>query len=166
MAELNDVRGDINTMKSDIAEVKAECVKAKSDIAVVKAAQTKSDAKVNKLKTTDGHIQSSAETMQLDIDQLNDDFQSKLDLIADLDVDLDRLERESRKSTMRIFGLSEESGERKEDAKRIVAEKVLKVACEKENWSLDDLLRAYRVGEANENQPRIMIVSFRYSDDK
>ena len=44
-------------------------------------------------------------------------------LIADMDVELDRVKRENRKFTMRLFVLAEELDERNLDAKRIVTEK-------------------------------------------
>ena len=67
---------------------------------------------------------------------------------------------------MRIFGLAERVNERKDDAKHIVTENVSNVACSEEDWPPDDLQRAYRVGEANGDQSRIMLATFRYSDDK
>ena len=43
---------------------------------------------------------------------------------------------------------------------------MLKVACNEEDWSPDDMQRAYRAGNADSTQPRMIIVTFRYSDDK
>ena len=39
-------------------------------------------------------MQGVTETLQLDIDQLHETFETKLDLIADLDDELDSLDRE------------------------------------------------------------------------
>ena len=86
--------------------------------------------------------------------------------MTDLEDQIDRLERESRKSTMRIFGLTEKEGETSSDAKQVVIDNVLKVVCSEEDWSPDDMQRAYRAGNADSTQPRMMIVTFRYSDDK
>ena len=133
---------------------------------MVKRNQAETDKHVNRLKSNIKALQDEKETLQLDIDQLHEDFENKLDMIADMDNDLDMLERESRKATIRIFGLAEELNESRENAKRIVTDNVLKVACEGEDWNPDDLQRAYRVGESRDDQPRIMIATFRYSDDK
>ena len=64
---------------------------------------------------------------------------------------------------MRVFGLQEEDYE---DSKALVTEKVLKLACPDQDWEPDDLQRAFRAGEPTEDQPRMIVVSFRYSDDK
>ena len=102
--------------------------------------------------------------MQLDIDNLNERFESKLELLDDLARNVEHLERESRKSTMSVFGLPE--NENHEVLKALVAEKVLKAACPEEDWEPDDMIRAFRAGKATEDQPRMVIVTFRYSDDK
>ena len=62
------------------------------------------------------NIQNENETMQLDIDHLNDNFEEKLTLMTDLKNQIDRLERESRKSTMRIFGTTEKEVETRSKA--------------------------------------------------
>ena len=166
LAEINDVKTNIDVMKNDFSEVKSECLKIKSDIDVVKSAQAKTDKQVKSLKTSMNNIQGVTETLQLDIDQMHENFETKVDLLADIEDELDRLDRENRKATMRIFGLPETINERSVDAKNIVTENVLKVACNDEEWSPDDLQSAFRVGESNDDQPRIMMATFRYADDK
>ena len=164
--QINEVKADLSVMKSEIEIVKSECRQTRSDVQAVKAAQQKTDETVISLRKEIKNLRDEKETLQLDIDQLHEDFETKIDIIADMDDELDRLDRESRKATMRIFGLEEEVGEQKEDAKRIVTDKVLKVACAEEDWTPDDLQKAYRVGQRSDDKPRIMIATFRYSDDK
>ena len=153
-------------MKSEIRYVKNECMKTKEEVEIVKQKQLGCEKHIRSMYKDIKNIQSENETMQLDIDQLNDNFEEKLTLMTDLEDQIDRLERESRKSTMRIFGLTEKEGETSPDAKRVVIDNVLKVACSEEDWSPDDIQRAYRAGNADSTQPRMMIVTFRYSDDK
>ena len=166
MAEISDVKTESSPIKTEIPEVKSECSKTKTDLEKVKQTQTEMVRQVKKLKQEIKDLHEEKETVQLDIDQLHEEFENKLDMITDIDDELDRLERENRKSTMRIFGLAEEPDERNLDAKRIVTQKVLKVACSGEDWSPDDIQRAYRVGESKDGQPRLMLVTFRYCDDK
>ena len=52
-------------------------------------------------------LQDEKETLQLDIDQLLEDFESKLVMISDMNNALEMLEKESRKATIRIFGLTQ-----------------------------------------------------------
>lgn len=129
----------------------------------MKRIQTETDKHVKRLRKDIKDLQDEKETLHLDIDQLYEDFESKLDMISDMDNDLDMLERESRKATIRILGLTQHIDRYSEDAKRTVTEKVLKIACPGEDWSTDDLQRAYRVGEPKGGQPRIMVATFRYS---
>ena len=89
--------------------MKSECLQAKTDIKTVKINQTKTDYLVMSLQEEIRNMQGEKESMQFDIDQLHEDFETKLDLIADLDDELDRPDRESRKLTMRIFGLADET---------------------------------------------------------
>ena len=104
--------------------------------------------------------------MQLDIDLLSEMFDEKLGVLDALETNIDNLEKESRKSTMRVFGIAEDADEAGEKAQEIVTEKVLKPAYPEQDWEPDDIQRAYRVGTSNEDQPRMMLVTFRYSDDK
>ena len=166
LAELRDVKTNIDVMKNDISEVKLECLKIKSDIDTVKVAQMKTDKQVKSLKTSIDNIQGVMETLLLDVDQMHENSETKVDLLADLEYELDRLDRENRKATMRIFGLPETINERSDEAKHIVTENVLKVACNDEDWSPDDLQSTFRVGESKDDQPRIMMATFRYTDDK
>ena len=153
-------------MKSEIRYVKNECMKTKEEVEIVKQKQLGCERHIRSIYNDIKNIQSENETMQLDIDHLNDNFEEKLTLMTDLEDQIDRLERESRKSTMRSFGLTEKEGETSSDAKRVVIDNVLKVACSEKDWSPDDMHRAYRAGNADSTQPRMMIVTFRYSDDK
>ena len=83
-------------MKNDISEVKLKCLKIRSDTDTVKVAQMKTDKQVKSLKTLIDNIQGVTETLQLDIDQMHENFQTKVDLLANLGDELDRLDRTGR----------------------------------------------------------------------
>ena len=107
--QISEVKADITAMKTEIAAVKSECLQTKTDIEVVKLNQAKTDKLVKSLQKEIRNMQDEKETMQLDIDQLHEDFETKLDLMADMDDELNRLDRENRKATVRIFGLAEKN---------------------------------------------------------
>ncbi|MEW8548221.1 MAG: hypothetical protein AB2693_32355, partial [Candidatus Thiodiazotropha sp.] len=67
---------------------------------------------------------------------------------------------------MRVFGLPELIDENSENIRQNEVENVLKVACPSVEWEKDDIKRAFRVGEGKNDQPPVMIVRFRYDDDK
>ena len=77
--------------------MKSECLKIKSDIDVVKTAQVKTDKQAKSLKTSMNNIQGVTETLQLDIDQMHQNFETKVDLLADIEDELNRLDRENRR---------------------------------------------------------------------
>ena len=104
--------------------------------------------------------------MQLDIDQLNDDFHEKIDLLQQMENDIDVLTAKSRNDTMRIFGLEERGEESYNELRTQIIENVLKIACPEETWERDDIKRAFRAGEATGEKPRMVIMKFRYDDDK
>ena len=104
--------------------------------------------------------------MQLDIDSLQEIFDEKLDLLETLITTMENLEKGSRKSTMRVFGIPEEEAKSSEKAREMITEQVLKVACPDQDWIPDDIQRAFRTGTPKHNQPRMVLVTFRYSDDE
>ena len=164
--EIRDVKSKINDVKQELAEVKSECVKTKQDINGLKSMQLTMDSDIKTLQSDVKYFDENRHTMQLDIDDLNERFESKLELLDDLARNVEHLERESRKSTMRVFGLPENENVNPEVLKALVAEKVLKAACPHKDWEPDDMIRAFRAGKATDDQPRMVIVTFRYSDDK
>ena len=102
LSEIQEVKGDIKTMKNEIRYVKNECMKTKEEVEIVKQKQLGCEKHIRSMYKDIKNIQSENETMQLDSDHLNDNFEEKLTLMTDLEDQIDRLERESRKSTMQI----------------------------------------------------------------
>ena len=66
---------------------------------------------IKQLQTDVKNLEGTSETMQLDIDELNETFPSKFGLLNTLENNIENLEKESRKGTMRVFGLPEENYE-------------------------------------------------------
>lgn len=163
LGEIRGVKLEINNVKQELAAVKGECVQTKLDVNELKKIQRSMVSDIKQVQTDVKCLEGHSETMQLDIDELNDMFQSKNELLNTLELNVENLERESRKGIMRVFGLPEET---KENTKALVTEKVLKLACPDQDWEPDDLQRAFRAGEPTNDQPRMVVVAFRYSDDK
>lgn len=163
LGEIKEVKSEITCIKTEISEIKGECLRNKQEISGIKQSQKETDKHVKTLNQEIINMRGEKEVIQLDIDHLNEVFETKLVMLDELEDDVDKLEKETRKSTMRIFGLQEEPNE---NIKAVVTEKVLKLACPYEDWNPDDIQRAYRVGECVDDQPRITIMTFRYSDDK
>ena len=104
--------------------------------------------------------------MKLDIDLLNEDFQTKVDLIEEMEEDIDILDARSRTDTMRIFGLEEIEHDSYTELRKNIVDNVLKIACPEENWEPDDITRAYRAGEAINGKPRMVIMKLRHNHYK
>ena len=104
--------------------------------------------------------------MQLDIDQLNDDFQNKTDLIETIEKDIHIFDARSRIDTLRIFGFEESEHESYNELRTNVVDQVLNVACPEENLEAVDIKKVYRARVPRNGKPRMVIMKFRYDDDK
>ena len=164
--EIRTVKNEMASIKTDLAEVKEDCVKTKLGLNQLQQShlQTKTDVKNAKKDIKELH--DLRHQMQLDIDQLNDDFHEKVDLLQQMENDIDVLDAKSRNDTMRIFGLEERGEESYNELRTQIIENVLKIACPEETWERDDIKRAFRAGEATGEKPRMIIMKFRYDDDK
>ena len=118
------------------------------------------------------------EVLRLDIDELYGRLEEKDTLIDKLDQDVDRLERYSRRDTIRVFGLKKRINESYDTIKQYVIDSVLKLACPDVEWSDEDKVRTHRVDYKSEAQvndgnsdddgqkPRALLIKFLHWDKK
>ena len=166
LGEIRSVKDDIAIIKTEIATVKEECVKTKLDVNKIKEEQLQTKQSMKCMNKDIKSLYDLREQMQLDIDQLNEDFQNKVDMMDKIDQDIDTLDARSRKDTIRIFGLEEVEQESYNDLRRNIVDQVFKIADPEESWETDDIKRAFRAGEPKNGKPRMVIMKFRYDDDK
>ena len=126
LEEIRSVKDDIAIIKSEIATVKADSIKTKREIENLKTDQSKTNDKVKTATTNVNTLYSLQDQMQLDIDQLNDDFQTKVDLIEKMEEDIDILDARSRTHTMRIFELEEIEHDSYTELRNNIVDNVLK----------------------------------------
>ena len=97
------------------------------------------------------------------MDDLANQLDRKTEIIDILDKGIDQLESYSRRDTVRVFGLQELDNESFENIYQYVIDAVLKVGRPDIEKSFKDILRTYRVGNENPNEPdqlRILIIKF------
>lgn len=146
--------------------MKNDQVKTKIEVNSVKQNQVDMSSDITNLQKDNNCLSELNDQMQLDIDFLHDTVDAKTVTIEKLEDDIDRLEVRARSDMMRIFGLPILPDESDENIGQHIVQNVLKVACPGVTWECDDLKRAFRVGGEAENQPPVVIVRFRYDDDK
>lgn len=166
LGEIRSVKSEILSIKNDIVSVKNDQVKTKIEVNSVKQNQVDMSSDITNLQKDNKCLSELNDQMQLDIDFLHDTVDAKTVTIEKLEDDIDRLEVRARSDMMRIFGLPILPDESDENIGQHVVQNVLKVACPGVTWECDDLKRAFRVGGEAENQPPVVIVRFRYDDDK
>lgn len=166
LGEIRSVKSDIMSIKDDIVSIKNDQVKTKLEVNSINQKQIDMSREINTLQTENKFLSEMSEQMQLDIDFLSETVDLKLSTIEKLEDDLDRLDAKARSNMMRVFGLPVLQDETNENIWQHVIRNVLKVACPAVTWERDDLKYVYRLGGGKENQPPVLIVCFRYDDDK
>ena len=166
LGEIRTVKNEMASIRSDLAAVKEDCVKTKLSFNQLNQNHLQTKTEVKDAKKDIKELYELKHQMQLDIDQLNDDFHDKMDLMQQLENDIDVLDAKSRNDMMRVFGLEQRGEESYNELRNNIVENVLKLACPEETWERDDIKRAYRTGDEISGKPRMVIMKFRYDDDK
>ncbi|MEW8547341.1 MAG: hypothetical protein AB2693_27855 [Candidatus Thiodiazotropha sp.] len=181
LGELRTVQQDIRSIRAEVSVMKQDQTKLKSDVSDVQRIQSDLEIRITEAEREVNSLKQENETLRLDIDYLSDQLDFKASIIDDLDKDVERLERYSRRDTIRVFGLVERVNERYDNIKQYVIDSVLKVACPDTEWSEDDIVRTHRIGykvddrygnnnaaiEGNVNdKSRILLIKFLHWDKK
>jgi len=166
MSELADMRTKIGIIQEEVAEVKSQCNQAYSDIVQLKEVYDETNSKVLKMETELESIKDFKERLQRDVEHMNAELKHKFEKLGELSDDIEKLERDSLKSTMRVFGLKEDLHETDDNLRQTVMDNVLQVASPKEGWQGDDIKSAVRVGAKEDNVDRMVVVTFRNDENK
>ena len=175
---LRTVEKDILSIRSDIRKMQSSQAQIETDLSNVKEKQTGFEKRMKGFETDMKSVIGENEVLRLDIDELYDRLEEKDTLIDKLDQDVDRLERYSRRDTIRVFGLKERINESYDTIKQYVIDSVLKLACPDVEWSDEDIVRTHRVGYKSEAQvddgnsdddgqkPQTLLIKFLHWDKK
>lgn len=181
LGELRTVQQDIRSIRAEVSAMKKDQTMLRSDVSDVQRIQSDLEIRITDVEQEVKGLKHDNETLRLDIDYLSDQLDFKSSIIDNLDKDVEKLERYSRRDTIRVFGLAERVNERYDNIKQYVINSVLKVACPDIEWSEDDIVRTHRIGytmdyrhgnsngtgEGNENdKPRILLIKFLHWDKK
>lgn len=156
----------INNIKAEMNNVKQQFKISEDEMKLIKEEQSKQAYLLINLQSENEQVKEICESLQLDNEYLNSQLDRKSDKIDKLEEEVDFLDRESRKCNMRIFGLQQLTEESELELKQMIVDNVLKVACKGEDWATDDIANAYRVGKTNDKNEKLVIMKFRFDDDK
>lgn len=109
---------------------------------------------------------SLCENLQLDVDCLNETYDTKLQDLDGIKERLDYMERENLRNEARIFGLNDSQDETKQQLKHKVLKDVLNVACPNILFRHNDIKHVQRIEYFNHENNRMVLITFRYDDDK
>ena len=155
MMGLKTVENDILSIRADIRKIQFSQAQIETDLSNVKDKQSGFDARMKSLEKNMNMVIGENEVLRLDINELYDKLEEKDSLIQTLDQDVDRLERYSRRDTIRVFGLKERTNEIYATIKQYVIDSVLKRARPDVEWSEEDIVRTHRVGYKAEVEPEV-----------
>jgi hypothetical protein len=164
--EMKAVRSDVNSIKNEIAQIKTDCSQTREILNEVISEQATMKIELMNNRDEMNDVQSICENLQLDVNSINDSCERQRDLSEVLNERLEHIERDLIKNRARIFGLEDRQNETYEELKEKVLKQVLRVACPCYGFSLDDIKYVQRVGEYKENSNRMVLLTFRYDDDK
>ena len=142
----SNLTSQIKSVQSDICELKAEMLSIRTEQAAMKTdintLKEKHEALECSLNLTDGAAekwQGVTENMQADVDHLIGSVENQEDKLKSLKAEVEQLNKKSIANNMRVFGLALDENTSDDGLKGVVIDKVLKVACPKEQWVRDDI---------------------------
>lgn len=165
-SEIKDVKLDITAMKNDISKIKLESYENKQEMIKIKHNQSSLAAEMASVQNEVEQLRDIKESLQLDVEYIHNKIEMQQSKLDDMNQDIDFIEREARKSTIRVFGLEESDQESNWQLKDKVLNKVLKVSCPEEDWQKDDIKHVTRMGKRSDDYSRIVFLTFRFDDDK
>lgn len=158
MEELNNIRGDVRSISAKCDNLETVCKHLEEKQIQMADSMRRTEQELVRLdKCTAEHRNS--------IDDMGESLDNVHRITKSLEEDLDRLEAQSRRDNLRLFGLPEGGDDSYENCASTVLDLLNKNFASKQ-WTDHDITRAHRVGkQRNRQDPRPMIVRFaRWSD--
>lgn len=153
-------------MRNEISQIKNECSETRNLVEDVKKEQESMNSRIQNQQHEINVSRSLQENLQLDVDSLHKIFDARLNDIGDIKERVEYIERETIKDKARIFELKDYEHETNLQLKHKVLKDVLNTACPDLDFQLDDIKYAQRIGPFRVDFDRMVLVTFRYDDDK
>ena len=162
------LRGDLGKIKSEMCEIKDQCVEINKRCDKLEDEQHQLNEKIERISKVTIDIQKESEVRKDESARLASMMCDLKEEVGNMNNEIDRLEEFSRRDNLRMFGVDSVSGEERESYDDCCA-----AVCSALNhvdrdrvWSAGDIVRAHRVGRARPGQPQPMIVKFTHWRDK
>lgn len=149
--DLTDVKSNLGIVMSEVSSIRQEISQIKGNMTTIQDKQNEMESKFTNVEGQMRDIEDENHTLRLDIDELDILYQERCEMTNKLEDDMDRLEADYKRDTIRIFGLDEQPYETDENVKDVVINMVLKVSCQDYDWDVNDISRAYRVGKPKDD---------------
>lgn len=164
--KIQSVLSDLAVIKIDIADLKSENQKVRDELEAVKMKANKIDSNsaANSVRVSD--LEDISENLRIDVDFLQGQVNAKDDNLKTMRDDIEDLKRQSISDNRRVFGLSLNPDKDASSLKMDVIEKILNIASPNIDWKRHDIKRIKVIPSQENPGSQLIIVTFRYDDDK
>ena len=169
----NKVLGEVRSMKADIVDIKNDLSTLKIENDQIKMNMTQLQIRQSSLAdiVTDTNanideLNEVTENHRLDIEHINTLAEQNCSDLEKLEIDIERLNTAQISANMRIFGLDVKLGDSENCAKQKVLKHVLNKACPDYDWVPEDIKRVQVIASSDGEKFPLVIVHFRFDDDK
>lgn len=166
LLEVRSMKDDISEIKSDLSSLKLENEQMKMNMKSMHGRQSSLAELINNTNKNVDQLQECSENLRLDVDHINDLAEKNSMQLENLEDDLDRLNIAQISANMRVFGLDIKKTDSEKDVEYNVIKHVLKKAYPGGDWVSEDIKRVQIISESEGDKSSLVIVHFRYDDDK
>ena len=165
---VNLLRDDIGAVKTDINYVRLTCEEIGRRRNRMEKKQSELSSKLQENKSDIDELFDSQENTKNETEKTTSTVQRVEDEMTKLKAEVERLEEFSRRDNLRMYGIPHRRDSNHEDydtCAQAVTDVLNSVAGPK-RWTTDDIVRAHRIGQSRDGQPKPMIVKFNRWKDK
>lgn len=156
--EIASLKNEVLSVKSEIGNIKSELSLMKYKIDRVEQNQNILSDKMYHIENKMDEVEYANELAMSDIDALDMKLEKHCQMCENMENQVDKLEAEQRRNSLRIFGLQDNPNESIEELKSSVKSKVFDIACPDDVINKDTILFAKRYGVYDVEQPRMVLL--------
>eukprot|EP00745_Piridium_sociabile_P004302 TRINITY_DN1254_c0_g1_i4.p2 TRINITY_DN1254_c0_g1~~TRINITY_DN1254_c0_g1_i4.p2 ORF type:complete len:628 (+),score=117.51 TRINITY_DN1254_c0_g1_i4:174-2057(+) len=158
-ANTNLIREDLSGIKEELCAIKEQCKRIDDRCDTLEKDQRVLSDSVTALHEEVTEGRSGTDTLKTTVQELQEE-------IGHVRTEIDRLESFSRRDNLRFFGIPQIQHSENFDMCVAAVVETLNNIDGSRTWTADDFVRAHRVGQRREGQPRPMIARFSRWRDK
>ncbi|XP_076444409.1 uncharacterized protein LOC143282607 [Babylonia areolata] len=161
------IRGDLGDIKSELDKVKQQCVNINTRCDKIEQEYHHLAAAVSDVASDIQYLHSEVAEGREVTTRLTTTVDTMEQKISKIESEIDKLEEYSRRENLRFFGIPPlGQNENNDTCVSAVVDTLNSVERGVKKWTPDDIVRAHRIGQTREGNPRPMIVRFARWRDK